>query len=149
MILETKSKKINLVYRTRSIVKVTNLLQGKNFEEVYFEALSQNNIDALSKIIFVFAEDVNSGVSAFKNSDLVYDFIDDYMAENEKSYQDIFVEIAEDINKEGFFMKKRTAEQLQEKISSPLSFNMDEIIKNSTEKAVQLVATEQFQGFLG
>lgn len=149
MILETKSKKINLVYRTRSIVKVTNLLQGKNFEEVYFEALSQNNIDALSKIIFVFGEDVDSGVSAFKNSDSVYDFIDDYMAENEKSYQDIFVEIAEDINKEGFFITKRTSEQLQEKISNPLSFNMDEIIKNSTEKAVQAVATEQFQGFLG
>lgn len=149
MILETKSKKINLVYRTRSIVKVTNLLQGKNFEEVYFDALSQNNIDALSKIIFVFAEDIDSGVTAFKNSDSVYDFIDDYMAENEKSYQDIFAEIAEDINKEGFFMKKRTAEQLQEKISNPLSFNMDEIIKNSTEKAVQAVATEQFQGFLG
>ena len=51
MILETKNKKISLVYRTRSIVKVTNLLQGKNFEEIYFEALSQNNIDALSKII--------------------------------------------------------------------------------------------------
>ncbi len=149
MILETKNKKINLVYRTRSIVKVTNLLQGKNFEEVYFDALSQNNIDALSKIISVFAEDPDSGVSAFKNSELVYDFIDDYMAENEKSYQDIFKEIAEDINKEGFFMKRRTTEELQEKISSPLSFNMDEIIKNSTEKAVQAIATEQFQGFLG
>lgn len=149
MILETKSKKINLVYRTRSIVKVTNLLQGKNFEEVYFDALSQNNIDALSKIISVFAEDPDSGVSAFKNSELVYDFIDDYMTENEKSYQDIFKEIAEDINKEGFFMKRRTTEELQEKISSPLSFNMDEIIKNSTEKAVQAIATEQFQGFLG
>lgn len=149
MILETKNKKINLVYRTRSIVKVTNLLQGKNFEEVYFDALSQNNIDALSKIISVFAEDPDSGVSAFKNSELVYDFIDDYMTENEKSYQDIFKEIAEDINKEGFFMKRRTTEELQEKISSPLSFNMDEIIKNSTEKAVQAIATEQFQGFLG
>lgn len=149
MILETKNKKINLVYRTRSIVKVTNLLQGKNFEEVYFEALSQNNIDALSKIIFVFAEDIDSGVTAFKNSDLVYDFIDDYMAENEKSYQDIFREIAEDINNEGFFMKKRTKEEIEEKISSPLSLNMDEIIKNSTEKAVQAVATEQFQGYLG
>lgn len=149
MILETKNKKINLVYRTRSIVKVTNLLQGKNFEKVYFDALSQNNIDALSKIISVFAEDPDSGVSAFKNSELVYDFIDDYMAENEKSYQDIFKEIAEDINKEGFFMKRRTTEELQEKILSPLSFNMDEIIKNSTEKAVQAIATEQFQGFLG
>lgn len=149
MILETNNKKINLVYRTRSIVKVTNLLQGKNFEEIYFDALSQNNIDALSKIICAFAEDADSGVTAFKNSELVYDFIDDYMAENQKSYQDIFAEIAEDINKEGFFMKKRTKEELQEKISNPLSFNMDEIIKTSTEKAVQAVATEQFQGFLG
>jgi len=149
MILETKNKKISLVYRTRSIVKVTNLLQGKNFEEIYFEALSQNNIDALSKIIFVFAENVDSGVSAFKNSEEVYDYIDDYMAENKKSYQDIFKEIAEDINNEGFFTVKRTKEEMEDKISNPLSFNMDEIIKKSTEKAVQTIATEQFQGYLG
>ena len=149
MILETKNKKISLVYRTRSIVKVTNLLQGKNFEEIYFDALSQNNIDALSKIIFIFAEDIDSGVSAFKSSEEVYDFIDDYMAENKKSYYDIFKEIAEDINNEGFFTKKRSKKEMEDKISNPLSLNMDEIIKNSTEKAVQAVAQEQFQGYLG
>ena len=149
MILETKNKKINLVYRTRSIVRVTNLLQGKNFEEIYFQALSQNDIDALSKIITAFAEDVDSGISAFKGSDDVFDFMDDYMSENKKSYQDIFKEIAEDINNEGFFMKKRTKKELEEKISNPLSLNLDEIIKSSTEKAVQTIATEQFQGFLG
>ena len=149
MILKTNNKEINLVYRTRSIVKVANLLEGKNFEEIYFNALSENNIDALSKIIFVFAENTESGVKSFKSSEEVYDFIDDYMEENKKSYQDIFSEIAEDINKEGFFIKKMTEKELKQRILNPLSLNMDEIIKQSTEKAVQAVATEQFQGFLG
>ena len=149
MILETNSKKISLVYRTKNIVKVTNLLQGKNFEELYFKASNSNDIEALSKIIFAFAEDVDSGISAFKNSDEVYDFIDDYKAEKGKSYQDIFKEIAEDINEQGFFIKKMSEEELTERILNPLGLNMEEIIKNSTEKAVQTVATEQFQGYLG
>lgn len=149
MVIETKNKKINLVYRTRSIIKVTNLLQGKNFEELYFDALNKNDIEALSKIIFVFAEDIDSGISAFKNNEEVYDFIDDYKLENQKSYQDLFKEIAEDINEQGFFIKKMSKKDLQEKISNSLSINVEQIIKNSTEKAVQAVATEQFQGYLG
>lgn len=149
MILETENKKINLVYRTKNIVKVTNLLQGKNFEELYFKASNTNDIEALSKIIFVFAEEIDSGLSAFKSSEEVYDFIDAYKAEKQKSYQDIFKEIAEDINEQGFFIKKMTKKELTDKILNPIGLNMEEIIKNSTEKAVQTLATEEFRGYLG
>ena len=149
MILETENKKINLVYRTKNIVKVTNLLQGKNFEELYFKASNTNDIEALSKIIFVFAEEIDSGLSAFKGSDEVYDFIDAYKAEKQKSYQDIFKEIAEDINEQGFFIKIMTKEELTNKIINPLGLNMEEIIKSSTEKAVQNIATEELKVSLG
>lgn len=149
MILETENKKINLVYRTRNIVNVTNLLKGKNFEELYFEASNTNDIEALSKIIFAFAEDVDSGISAFKSSEEVYDFIDKYKAEKQKSYQDLFKEIAEDINEQGFFIKRMTKEELANKIANPLGLNMEEIIKNSTEKAVQTLATEELKVSLG
>lgn len=47
----TKNKKISLVYRTSKIVKITNLLDGKSFEEVYFKALTEKNLESLSKII--------------------------------------------------------------------------------------------------
>ena len=149
MILETNNKKINLVYRTRNIVKVTNLLQGKNFEELYFKASNTNDIEALSKIIFVFAEEIDSGLSAFKSSEEVYDFIDNYKSENKKSYQDLFKEIAEDINEQGFFIKKMTEEELINKIMNLLGVNMEEIIKSSTEKAVQNIATEELKVSLG
>ena len=147
MILETKNKKINLVLRTRKIADIAKKLEGKNFEDVYFKAMSEFDLDALSKIIFILAENEDK-TSSFKNSTDVYDFIDDYMEENKKTYKDIFEEIAEDINKEGFFNSKMTKEQLKDKMSSPLSsMNMNEVIKSSAEKAIAKVAEQEFQGF--
>ena len=149
MILEINNKKVNLVYRTRSIVKVTNLLKGKNFEEIYFNALSENNIDALSNMILVFGEDYDSGRHAFENVDDVYDFLDDYMEQKQKTYGDIFKEIAESINEMGFFNSKMTTEELETKMKSHMAINMNEIIKSSAEKAITSVAEKEFRGYKG
>ena len=147
MILEKKNKKINLVLRTRKIADVAKKLEGKNFEDVYFKAMSEFDLDALSKIIFTLAENEDK-TNAFKNSSEVYDFIDDYMAENNKTYKNIFEEIAEDINEEGFFNSKMSKKELKDKISNPLSsMNMNDVIRNSAEKAITRVAEEQFQGY--
>jgi len=150
MILETKNKKINLVFTTRKIVNISNILKGKNFEDLYFKAMNENDLDALSKIIFSFAED-EAGIKSFKTSEEVYDFIDDYKQENNKTYQDIFNEMAGIINEEGFFKTKMNKKQLQEKTSNPLSgINMNEVIKSSAEKAISKVAEEEvFKGYMG
>jgi len=136
MILETKNKKVDLVYRTRNIVKVTQLLNGKNFEELYFNAVSENNVEALSKMISIFAEDVETGAKAFQSEDEIYDFIDDYMAEKKKTYGDIFKEIAESINEMGFFNSKMTTKELEAKMKNHMAIDMNEIIKSSAEKAI-------------
>ena len=147
MILETKNKKINLVLRTRKLADIAKQLDGKNFEDVYFKAMNDMDLEALSKIIFILAENEDK-TNAFKNSTEVYDFIDDYMSEKKKTYKDIFKEIAEDINKEGFFNSKMTKEELEGKMSNPLSsMNMSEVIKNSAEKAISRVAEQEFQGY--
>lgn len=147
MILETNNKKINLVLRTRKIADIAKKLEGKNFEDVYFKAMNEFDLDALSKIIYILAENEDK-TNAFKNSTEVYDFIDDYMAENNKTYKDIFQEIAEDINEEGFFNSKMTKKELKDKMSNPLSsMNMNDVIKNSAERAISKVAEEQFQGY--
>ncbi len=147
MILETNNKKINLVLRTRKIADIAKKLEGKNFEDVYFKAMNEFDLDALSKIIYILAENEDK-TNAFKNSTEVYDFIDDYMAENNKTYKDIFQEIAEDINEEGFFNSKMTKKELKDKMSNPLSsMNMNDVIKSSAEKAITRVAEEQFQGY--
>lgn len=147
MLLQTKNKKINLVLRTRKLADIAKQLDGKNFEDVYFKAMNEFDLEALSKIIFILAENEDK-TSAFKNSTEVYDFIDDYKSENKKTYKEIFEEIAKDINKEGFFNSKMAKEELEGKMSNPLSsMNMDELIKNSAEKAISKVAEEQFQGY--
>ena len=148
--LKTKSKSIRLVYRTKKIVDITNLLKGKNFDDLYFNAVNEGNLDALSKIIYEFAED-EAGLRAFKSSDEVYDFIDDYKEENNKTYGDIFVEIADSINDEGFFKSKMKEKELKDKMSNPFSgVNMTEVVKNSAEKAISKMAeTEMFKGYKG
>ena len=147
MILETKNKKINLVLRTRKIADIAKQLKGKNFEDVYFKAMNEFDIEALSKIIYTLAENEDK-TNAFKSSTDVYDFLDDYMAENNKTYKDIFTEIAEDINEEGFFNNKMSKKELKDKMSNPLSsMNMNEVIKNSAEKAITRVAEQEFQGY--
>ncbi len=149
MVLETKNKKVDLIYRTRSIVRVNKELNGKNFEELYFNAVSENNVEALSKIILVFAEDVNSGLSAFKNIDEVFDFLDEYMEEKSGCYQDIFKGIAKSINEMGFFNSKMSAEELEAKMRTHMSIDMNEIIKSSAEKAIAGVAEKEFRGYKG
>jgi hypothetical protein len=150
MIFKTNNKEIRLVFSTRKIVTVSNLLKGKNFEELYFDAMNKNDLEALSKIIYTFAED-EAGIRSFKNFDEVYDFIDDYKEENKKTYEDVYMELAGAINDEGFFTKKMTKKELQSKISDPLSsIKMDEVIKSSAEKAItKVVEKEAFQGYLG
>ena len=143
MELKTKFKTIKLVFTTRKIVNLTNLLKGQNFEELYFKIVNESDLDSLSKIIYAFAED-EAGIKSFKSSDEVFDFIDDYKEENSKTYDDIFNEIAEAINEEGFFKSKMTKEEMEQKISNPLSkINTESIIKASAEKAVAQIVEKE------
>lgn len=64
-------------------------------EDVYFKTMNEFDSEALSKIIYLLAESEDK-TSSFKNSTDVYDFLDDYMEKNKKTYKDIFTEIADD-----------------------------------------------------
>lgn len=153
MIIETKNKTINLVLKTRKIVDISNILKNKNFEEAFTKAYSVCDLEALSKIIFKFAE-LEDGKSAFASSDEVYDFIDECRVEKITA-NDIYKKIAEALNEEGFFKKKMTKKELEEMTSNPLSaMNMNELVQKSAESAMTKIAeqqfqTEQFQGYKG
>lgn len=142
MILETKNKKIELCYKTRKIVQLNKKMNQKSLEELYFDAMSKKDVEALSEIMFAFSEDKDSGLAVFKNVDEVYDFIDDYMSENSKTYGDIYKEIAEDINEQGFFNQKMTKEQLESKIAQHIAIDLNKIVTQSAEKAVVEIMKE-------
>ena len=145
MKLETKKQTIELVFRTKKIVDITRKAGCKNFEEVYFKAMKDYDIVALSQIIYSIAENQEKK-NPFRNSEEVYDFIDDYLKENNKSYEEMFEELAEAINEEGFFMKKRSKEELIAEILNPLSnIDMDKLVKNSAEKAFSQVIQQEVQ----
>lgn len=143
MILETKNKRIKLVLKTRKIVEIANTLKNKNFEDAYFKAVKENDLNALSKMIYTLAEN-EDGKHAFSSSDEVYDFLDDYKTENVKTYSDIYKELTEVINEQGFFIKKMNKKELTEMISNPLSvMNINELVQKSAEKAISKMAESQ------
>lgn len=45
MELVTRKKTINLVFTTRKIVNITNILKEKNFEDLYFKAVNENDLE--------------------------------------------------------------------------------------------------------
>ena len=144
MILETKNKTINLVFKTRKIVDIANLLKNKNFEKAFTEAYTECDYDALSKILYKLAETEN-GDSVFNSSNEAYDFIDDCRAEGITAFG-IYERIAEALNNEGFFKKKMSKKELKEMISNPLlRMNMNELVTKSAENAMSRIAEQQFQ----
>lgn len=148
MQLVTKNKTINLVIRTRKLVDIANVLKGDSFEEVYFKAMNKLNLESLSKIIYLLAENEDK-TNPFKSSTEVYDFIDDYKAETGKTYEDIYNELAEVINEEGFFNKKMSKKEIANKMNNPFGqVNLEDVVKTSAEKAITSVAQEQFKGFV-
>ncbi len=142
MIIETKNKTINLVFKTRKIVDIANLLKNKNFEKAFTEAYAQCDYNALSKIIFKLAEDEN-GKSMFTTSEDVNDFIDECRAEGITAFN-LYERIAEALNEEGFFKKKMNKKELKEMTSNPLlTMDIDNLMQNSLEKAVSRVVEQE------
>lgn len=147
MILETKNKTIKLVLKTRKIVDISNVLKNKNFEEAFTKAYAICDLEALTKMLYILAEDENEK-NVFINSEEVYDFLDEYKQESKSTFVEIYKKIAEELNNEGFFKTKKTKKELEEMTSNPLStINMNELMQKSTEKAMSKIAEEQFQGY--
>ena len=147
MILKTNDKEVSLVPRTKKIVAITKKCNGHNLTDIYFKAVNENDIEVLSNIIFELAEDEDKK-SSFSKIDDVYDFIDKWKVENKKTYSDLFEDIANMINDEGFFIRKMTQEELKEKLQNPLaSLNINQTIKNSLEKVITDMVKEEFRGY--
>ena len=147
--MNTLKLEIEIRLTTRKIVNLTDKYKGKNLGELYFKASNNCNEKFISEFIFAFAE--KDGKTPF-NGDInqVYDFLDNYMKENKKSYKDIYNDIAEIINEEGFFSKKMTKEELTEALNNPMaSINMEETMKNVVDKIATEVASEEFKGYKG
>jgi hypothetical protein len=145
--MKTGKLEVELRPTTRKIINLTEKNKEKNLSELYFKSANDKSEKALAEIIFAFGE--VDGKSPF-NGDInrVYDFIDDYKFENKKTYNDIYKEIAEMVNEQGFFSMKMTKEELAQALNNPLaSLNMEETMKMAIEKVTTEIAAEEFKGY--
>lgn len=147
MIYKFEDKEFKLVPRTRKVVDLTERLKAKNLNDLIFSALNDVNIKILAELIKAFAED-EEGKAIFKTLDNSYDFIDCWKEENQKSYKDLFKEVATVVNEMGFFKEKMNMEQLDSMIENPMPvLNLQELMKNSAQKMVDTIAEEEFKGY--
>jgi hypothetical protein len=142
MLMKAGKIEFEIKIKTRKIIYLTKKLNGENLTDLYFKSMKNCNVEALATIILAFAE------YDFKDIDEVSDFIDDYMIENKKTYTDIYMEIAEVVNKEGFFDKKMTKEELKEKSEDLMStIDMGQIVETATKEVAKEMATNSFNGY--
>lgn len=141
MELKVKSKAIKLIVKTRKIIAIAREFKDNKFEDGFFTAIRECNIELLARIIAILSD---------KDEDVeeVYDFLDEYIAETGKTYTEIYMDIAKEINEKGFFSVKMTEEQLQARVDDIMSsMNYEDIIKKSIEKMATEVVTEEFKGY--
>ena len=147
MKLDTKNKSVELVVKTRKIIAISKILKDDKFEDAFFKAVRDCNIELLAQIILILAES-GENINPFDGIDAVCDFLDEYIEENKKNYSDVYFMVTEAINEKGFFSSKMTKKDLQARIDDIMSsVNYENIIKNLTEKAIAEAATEEFKGY--
>lgn len=143
MILKTKDKEVKIVIRSRKIANLTDKLEGKNLNEMFFKGVKENNIKTLAIFLEEFSENEDKSKS-FNNTDEVYDFIDGLKTENDKvTYETIYKSLAEEINSMGFFNKKMTSKELEKVLNDKIpDINIQEIVDKMSEQAGKELAEE-------
>lgn len=144
-----KDKEFKLIPRTRNVVELTERLKAKNLNDLIFTGLADGNPKMLAELIKAFAE-YEDGKATFTSINVVYDFIDEWKKENEKTIDDLYAEVAKVVNEMGFFKKKMTEEELEKALAQPaISINLQEIVANSVQTAMNEIAQEEFKGYKG
>lgn len=144
-----KDKEFKLIPRTRNVVELTERLKAKNLNDLIFTGLADGNPKMLAELIKAFAE-YEDGKATFTSINVVYDFIDEWKRENEKTIDDLYAEVAKVVNEMGFFKKKMTEEELEKALDQPaISINLQEIVANSVQTAMNEIAQEEFKGYKG
>lgn len=147
MILKTKNKEIKIVIRSRKIASLTDKLEGKNLNEMFFKGVKETNLKTLAIFLEEFSENEDK-TKSFNSLDEVYDFIDDLKVENDKvTYETIYRDLAEEINSMGFFNKKMTAKGLEKILNDKIpDINVEMIVNKMSEQAGKELAGE-FKGY--
>ncbi len=149
IVLQNMGQEFCLVPRTKKVIALTEKLDAKNLNDLIFKSANEVNVKVLAEIILEFAEGTD-GNKMFSSVNDVYDFMDSWIKENQKSYKDLFMEVAKVVNEMGFFKEKMTEEQMEKQMNNTAyDIDMAELVRNSAQKFVDTMAEEEFKGYKG
>lgn len=133
MILETEKKTITLQFKNRLVALLEERLQCKDLRTFLFQEANNAKLRTLAMCILTLTE------KEFKNLNEVYDFLDDYQQEHEKTVFDLYQNLILAMNDRYFFKEKLPEEELKKMAQDPMvGFDMGEIMAS----AAKTVATD-------
>lgn len=128
MVLETEKKTITLQLKNRLVALLEERLQCKDLRTFLFQEANNAKIKTLALCLLTLTE------KEFKNINEVYDFLDDYQQEQEKTIFQLYQDLILELNNRYFFKEKLSEEELAELSQNPMmGFDMGEIMKAATE----------------
>ena len=133
MILETEKKTITLQFKNRLVALLEERLQCKDLRTFLFQEANNAKLRTLAMCILTLTE------KEFKSLNEVYDFLDDYQQEHEKTVFDLYQNLILAMNDRYFFKEKLPEEELKKMAQDPMAgFDMGEIMAS----AAKTVATD-------
>lgn len=135
MITTASGKELDLCFKTRSMEHFEERFSIKNSMDFWKEAAAGPSLKVLEIVLVEFSN------GAIKDVNAAADFIDDYIAQDGKTTESLYLEIIQEINAKGFFKEKLTAAELSAELETPV-LNMAEIVNRAVQEAGKEYITE-------
>lgn len=149
MILKTEKKEVEIKLKIKDIIKLTKEYKSKNLHTIFFKSLIDGDLGFLTSLVQTFGYVGDD--KALKTETEACDFIDNYISETKKSIDEIYSELAEEINESGFFIKKMSKEEMKIQMSGVLDIDTEKLMKEMIEKTfteqMKPVIEEEFKGY--
>ena len=151
MILKVKDKEYSFTATMKKIVAMNKKLKVKNLRDAFFRALNNVDFEFLADFLLAFADEPKElNNDSNKVYDLMEAWVNEATEEDPRIYEDIYKNLAEEINDKSFFGKKMTEKELKAQMDNPLAdFDINQVISNTAEKVMGEVVVEEFKGYKG
>ena len=135
MILETEKKTVTLQLKNRLVALLEERLQCKDLRTFLFQEANNAKLRTFAMCLLTLTE------KEFKNINEVYDFLDDYQQELEKTFFELYQDLILDMNDRYFFKEKLSEEELKKMAQDPMvGLDMGEIMASAAKTAATDVA---------
>jgi hypothetical protein len=131
MIIKANEKELEIIPKTRNLSLLAQRLGCKNLQKHLMTAAVNTDIYTLAVCLVCL-----SGKEPMKDLSEIYDFIDEYVAQEGNALGVLYEDVIAAINDGGFFNQKKNRKELIKEMHDPISMlDMGEIMERAMDSA--------------